>query len=261
MSDLISAIILAIIQGATEWFPVSSSGHLVLFESILGYEGGLLFDVALHFGTLMAVFVYFGKDITDIIRDFVLGKWHTENGRMAIYLIIGTIPALIIGLLIKDFFDTLLANLLVVSFGFGISGLILLISSFSFNNSVRNIRNLGYGKSFLIGIAQALAIVPGLSRSGATISSGVFLGLNEKNAMKFAFLLSIPVILGANIIAVGNNSIPAEMIWATLISFIVGLLSIHFVFRYVLVKRKNFRWFGVYCLLLALAIGIWLMVY
>jgi len=253
VSEFISALILAVIQGITEWFPVSSSGHLVLFERILDYSGGLMFEVALHFGTLMAVFVYFGKEITDIFRDFFSGKWKTENGRLGVLLIIASVPAGVIGFLVKDVFDSF-SSLGIVAFGFGITGLFLFIASSGFETKDKK---LSSPKAFLIGCAQALAIVPGISRSGATVSSGILFGLNEKKAMTFAFLMSIPIIFGANILVIGNQTLPSELIWATLVSFIVGLASIHVVFKYVLINRKNFRWFGIYCLLLALALCIW----
>lgn len=258
VDDLLAALILAIVQGATEWFPVSSSGHIVLFEHILGFEGGLLFNVALHFGTLMAVFVYFGKDITDILRDFFSFRWKTGNGKLAWLLIVASIPAAILGFLLKDIFEAI-SSLGIVAFGFGITGLFLMIASMDFRKNER-LNNLGYGKAFLIGIAQALAIVPGISRSGATMSSGLLLGLKEKSAMKFAFLMSVPVIFGANIITIGNSTLPPSLFWATLLSFFVGLLSIHVVFKYVLVHRKNLRWFGAYALLLALVLGIWVFI-
>ena len=277
VNELFSALILAIVQGITEWLPISSSGHLVLFESLLNYNGGLAFGVALHFGTLMAVFVYFGRDITEIIKDVFTGRWNTEYGKMGVLIAVASIPAAIVGFLVKDVFESVLSNLGIVALGFGITGLFLFIASLdlthppnpkktkliSKSNSVidnNEMRKLGYGKAFLVGIAQALSIVPGISRSGATISSGVLLGLGEKSAMKFAFLMSIPIIFGANIISIGNETLPSELIWATLVSFIVGLLFIHLVFKYLLVKRKNFRWFAVYCLLLAAGIGIYLLV-
>lgn len=258
VNDLVLALILAVIQGATEWFPISSSGHLVLFEGVLGYEGGLLFDVALHFGTLMAVFVYFGRDITDILRDLFLGKWNTENGRLGLLLIVASVPAAIAGFFVRDIFTSVLSNIGVVAFGFGISGLFLIIASMDIGRRT-DIGKMGFGKAFFIGIAQAISLVPGISRSGASISSGVLFGLNEKNAMKFAFLMSVPVIFGANILAIGNQTFPTEMIWGTLVSFIIGLVSIHVVFKHVLVNRKNFRWFGLYCLLLAVVLGVWIL--
>jgi len=258
VNDLISAIILAIIQGVTEWLPISSSGHLVLFQSFLGFEGGLLFEVALHFGTLAAVFVYFGKDIMDIIKDFFSGKWNTENGKIGWLLIIASVPAALIGFFSRNIYEKVLTNFGIVALGFGVTGLLLFIASFV--SVGKKEKKLSYGNSFVIGIFQALAIIPGISRSGATISSGIFFGLSEKAAMRFAFLLSIPIIFGANILVIGNNVLPQELIWATLVSFFVGLLTIHIMFKYVLVKRKNFRWFGLYALLLALAIGVWMII-
>jgi len=252
VSEFVAALILAVVQGITEWFPVSSSGHLVLFERMLDYSGGLMFEVALHFGTLMAVFVYFGKEITDIFRDFFSGKWKTENGKLGVLLIVASIPAGIVGFLVKDFFGSF-SSLGIVAFGFGITGLFLFIVGSGFETKGKK---LNYKKSFLIGCTQALAIVPGISRSGATISSGILFGLSEKKAMTFAFLMAIPIILGANILVIGNQTLPSELIWATLVSFIVGLASIHVVFKYVLINRKNFRWFGIYCILLALGVLI-----
>ena len=253
VSEFFAALILAVIQGITEWFPVSSSGHLVLFEEILNYSGGLMFEVALHFGTLMAVFVYFGKEITDIFRDFFSGKWKTENGKLGVLLIVASVPAGIVGFMIKDYFDSF-SSLGIVAFGFGITGLFLFIASSGFETKDKK---LTAKKSFLIGCAQALAIFPGISRSGATVSSGILFGLSEKKAMTFAFLMSIPIIFGANLLVIGNQTLPSDLIWATLVSFVVGLVSIHVVFKYILVNRKNFRWFGIYCLMMALTLGIW----
>ena len=262
VNELFSAIILAVVQGITEWFPVSSSGHLIIFEKILSYEGGLLFQVALHFGTLMAVFIYFGKDITDIIKDVLSFKFDTEHGKMGLLLIVATIPAGIVGFFAKNFFDTLLSSLGIIALGFGITGLILLIASSTANKSkINEIKRLSYRNALLIGIIQAIAIIPGISRSGTTIAAGILLGMSEKTAMKFSFILSIPVIFGANIITIGNQTLPKELIWATLVSFIVGFLFLHLTFKYILVKRKNLRWFAVYALLLALGLGVLLIVF
>jgi len=249
--ELISALIVAVVQGLTEWIPVSSSGHLVLAERLLNYGGSLEFNVSLHFGTLMAAFVYFGKDIVDIVEDLLKLKWGSKNAKLGFYLIVATIPAAIVGFLLKDIFASTFSNLGLVALGFGITGLFLLISSFDFG--VR--RSLGYGSAFGIGLAQILALFSGISRSGSTMAAGVLSGLGEREAVKFSFLMSIPIIFGANILSIGNGTIPSEMIWATLVSFAVGLATIHVLFSYVLTNRKNFRWFGGYCLLLALIIG------
>ena len=131
ISEFVASLIIAIVQGVTEWFPVSSSGHLILFEKILNFEnGGLAFDVALHFGTLMAVFVYFGGDIVDIVRDLITGKWKSDNGKLGLMILVATIPAAIVGFLFRNVFETAFGSLMVVSFGFAITGIFLLICGF-----------------------------------------------------------------------------------------------------------------------------------
>lgn len=260
--ELYFALILAIIQGITEWLPISSSGHLVLAERFLGYHGGgLTFDVALHFGTLMAVFVYFGKDIIDILQDLFRLKLNSENGKLGILLIVASVPAGIVGFLVKDYFESVLSNLWVVAVGFGVTGMFLLIAAvyrIPSSEGKEKFSKFGYKRAFLVGIVQAISIVPGISRSGSTMAAGVLAGLNEKNAMKFSFLMAIPVVFGANILTVGQSTLPSELIWASFVSFLVGLLTIHVLFKYVLVKRKNLIWFGVYCLILAILLGSWL---
>ncbi len=258
MNEALSVFILAVVQGFTEWLPISSSGHLVILERLLGYKGGLSFDVALHFGTLMAVFVYFGKNIVDILEDLITGKFKSENGRLGLYLIIASIPAAIVGYFSRSYFDTVLSDLRVIAWGFALTGMFLLISSVP-----RKIEGnkLNVKKAFLIGVSQALAIVPGISRSGATISTGVMQGLDEKNAMKFAFLLSIPIVFGANLVGVSGASLTPDLMWATFVSFLVGILTIHLMFNYVLTDRKNFFWFGLYCLLLSVGIGFYLTIF
>lgn len=282
VSEFIASLIIAVVQGITEWLPVSSSGHLVLFERILDFEGGLVFDVALHFGTLMAVFVYFGGDIVDILRDLLSGRWGSENGRLGLLIIVATIPAAIVGFLLKDIFEIAFGSLGITAMGFAVTGVFLLIASIGSGGksapSARPMGSLrphhpttrpptpnlarrgvfGYGKALLVGVAQIFALFPGVSRSGTTIGSGLLLGLDEKKAVKFSFLMSIPIIFGANILAIGNNTLPSNLIWATLVSFFIGLLTIHLLYGVVLTKRKNLRWFALYALLLAAGIGAWL---
>lgn len=254
MAEFFSMLILAIVQGLTEWLPISSSGHLLLFEKILGYSGGLDFEIALHFGTLMAVFIYFRKEIIAICRDFFSLKWKTENGKMGVFLAIGTIPAAVIGFFASNYFDSILSDFTLLGMGFLVTGILLLIVGLG--RVVRK-KELNGRKSFVIGLAQAVAILPSVSRSGATMASGILLGLDEKKAMQFSFLLSIPAILGASILSWGNNSLPIYLITPILISFLVGFGTIHLCFKYALNNRRNFTWFGVYCLLVALAIFIW----
>lgn len=251
--DLVSALILAIVQGIAEWFPISSSGHLVLTENLLNVTGGLLLEVTLHFGTLMAVFAYFSKDIVDIARDIVSGKWKTPNARLGFLVLLSSIPAGIVGFLVKGYFDSVLSALIVVGVGFGITSMMLFIASFH-RGKGKDLSKISPLSVVLIGCAQAVSILPGVSRSGSTISSGILLGLEEKSAMRFSFLMSIPVILGASLVTLGNAELSLEFLPASLVSFAVGLASIHFVFTRGLNKRKNFVWFGLYCLLLSIAV-------
>ena len=255
MNEIIAALILAVVQGITEWIPVSSSGHLVLFEKMLGYQGGLTFEVALHFGTLMAVFVYFGKDIVDIIKDVIRLDFKTENGRTGLFLIIATIPVGIIGFLFIDVFERAFNNLYLAALGFGVTGLLLLISTLDLDKSKDKLRAKD---SLIIGIVQIFSILPGISRSGSTMSTGMLLGLSPKASARFSFLLSIPVIFGANILAIGNERLPPSLIWASLVSFIVGLGVMHWMFKSVLTSKKNLRWFGAYALLLAAGVFVYL---
>src|SRR3989344_4482030 len=255
MSELLKAIIMAIIQGITEWLPVSSSGHLVLAEKLLNYQSSLTFEVALHFGTLMSVFVYFGKDITDIIQDLLKLKFQTENAKLGILILIATIPAAIIGFLFKDAFESIFSNIIIVALGFGITGIILIIASLPF---VKTANKLTKSKALIIGTSQVISLLPGISRSGTTTSTAILLGLKEQTALKFSFLMSIPIIFGANIITIGNQTLQKELIWAALVSFIIGLLFLHLIYKYILTSKKNLRYFGIYALLLALAIGIFL---
>ncbi|MAG28010.1 hypothetical protein CMI47_20990 [Candidatus Pacearchaeota archaeon] len=256
VNEFISAIIIAIVQGITEWLPVSSSGHLVLSERLLNFNGGLLFDVALHFGTLMAVFVYFGRDITEIIKAVLLGKVKEGDGKLGLLLIVATIPAGIAGFIFVKLFEGSFTSLAITSFGFGITGLVLLIASLDFKGK-KGLKELGYLNALYIGFIQILSLVPGISRSGTTISGGLFNGLNEKDAMKFSFLMSIPVIFGANVLVIGNKTLPPETIWATLVSFVVGLVTIHVLYKYILNSKKNLRWFAGYTLALGVGVLVW----
>ena len=252
--DLVSALILAIVQGITEWFPISSSGHLIIVEKLLGESSGLLLEVALHFGTLMAVFAYFSKDIVDITKDILSGKWGTPNARLGFLLILSSVPAGFVGYFARDYFDSIFSTLASVGIGFGITAMLLFIAG-THQGARKKLDKFSPFRVLLIGFAQAVSILPGVSRSGSTISSGILLGLDEKSAMRFSFLMSIPVVLGASLLTLGNvKELSLSFLPASLVSFVVGLVSIHFVFTKGLNKRKNFVWFGIYCLLLSILI-------
>lgn len=245
-----SILILALVQGILEWFPVSSSGHIALMEMLLGLSSGLDLEVALHFGTLMAVFVYFRKDIVGIVRDLLHSKFDTGNARLGLLILIASIPVGVLGFIFKNYFE-LSSSLIVLGFGWVVTSLTLFVGSFS-TTKLKNSSFLSYPKALIIGFAQVLALIPGVSRSGMTISSGLLFGLNEKEAIKFSYLLSIPAIIGANLVTFGNKTIPFEFLLPAIVCFGLGLIFMHLSFNYVLSNKKNLRWFGIYTLILGI---------
>src|SRR3989344_5570405 len=191
LNEFIISLILAFIQGFSEWFPISSSGHLVVFSHLLKFENSVAFDVALHFGTLMAVFVYFGRDITTMAEDILRGKWQTGHAKLGGLLVISAIPAAVIGFSFRRWFELSFESLLIVGIGFGITGIFLLIASLDIFSQVRKMPRIK--DAWIIGFAQVVSIFPGISRSGSTIASGLLTGLDKEMALKLCFLMSIPV--------------------------------------------------------------------
>ncbi len=245
--DIIQSIILGIIQGITEFLPVSSSGHLALLHNYFG-EINIGFDVAIHFATLLAIFVYFFRDVVKIVVGFFSFNTKNENFKIAIYLIIASIPAGIFGYFIKDLIDGFSGNLLVLGFGFLLSGMFLMAAS-RINNKNNKIKS---GNAFIIGIAQALAIFPGISRSGSTVSTGVLCGISKEKAIRFSFLLAVPAIIGANILKFKEISLinAGNLVAGSFFAFIFGLVSIFLFMKKI--KIKSFKWLAFYCWLLAL---------
>lgn len=201
--DHVSAIVLAIVQGLTEFWPISSSGHLILVPRLLGWEDqGLAFDVALHFGTLLAVMAYFHREVVRVPAAWLCslaGREHSrEDARLGWAVLIGTIPAGIAGLLLKDLAETQFRSPLLIAGTTAFYGLLLWIADRR-RGSVVDERDITLRMAFLVGCAQALAIVPGTSRSGVTMTAALWLGLSRHAATRFSFLLSIPVILLASL--------------------------------------------------------------
>lgn len=238
--DYFNALLLGLVQGFTEFLPVSSSAHLALIQSLLPSfsQPGILFDVVLHFGTLLAIVFYFRKDIFKIRFSYVK------------YILIATIPAVLFGFFLSDYMEALFKNLKLI-------GLALILSSiFNFwtDKSDKAFSFLNNKNSFFIGLFQALAIVPGVSRSGSTIFAGVISGIKRKEVAKFSFLLSIPAILGANFLQILKYGLDLKVNFGVyflgfLVSFMSGFLAIHLALKFLL--SHNFRFFAYYCLLLA----------
>ena len=235
--DLIQALILAIIQGMTEFLPVSSSAHLILVPKIIGWnDQGLLFDIALHFGTLLAVLIYFRDDLAQMIEDLLRNRSHNIMQSDVMILIIATIPVVIVGGLFNDWIENNLRSSNVIATTSIIFGLILLASD-KFSSSKNNL-TLRIG--LLIGLAQVLALIPGVSRSGITITMGLFMGLGRVKSAKYSFLLAIPVILGASVLqiyesySIAFSSINYVLLLTGLsVSFLFAYFTIHWFLAFV----------------------------
>jgi undecaprenyl-diphosphatase len=198
-------IILAIIQGLTEFLPISSSAHLILPAEILGWRNqGLAFDVAVHVGSLMAVVIYLRKDVVDLTVAWFshgLGKQQTTQSKLAWWIIIATIPGVVFGFLMKDWIALNARTALVIACTTIIFGLLLWYADAK-AKQIKTIEKIGLKEAIVIGLAQAIAIIPGTSRSGITMTAGLMLGLDRESTAKFSFLLSIPIIIGAGLFSV-----------------------------------------------------------
>lgn len=251
-------IVLAVVQGLTEFLPISSSGHLVLVPAFFGWgDQGLAFDVAVHFGSLLAVCLFFRSDLAGLGRGGLqlLGRGPgTIESRLALGIALGTVPAAIAGLLLSGWIETNLRDPAVVVYT--LSGYaILMVAADLFGRRERSIVDVRVRDAFLIGCAQALALVPGTSRSGVTITAGRMLGFARQDAARFSFLLSVPVILLASVyetieMLAGPTPVPwGELGVAVAISGIVAYLSIGFFMA--VVSRIGLMPFAAYRLVLA----------
>ena len=257
------AIVLGIIQGLTEFLPVSSSGHLVLFQHLFGMkEPELLFDICLHVGTLMAVIIVFYRDILDIIIALIQipSRMKQAGGlkrlleidtsiRMALLIIVGSIPTAVIGLLFKEITDQLFGSITVVGFMLLVTGIVLWFTR-NITGRGRPVKRMTTKDAIIIGIVQGLAIIPGISRSGSTISTALFLGVDRKMAGRYSFLLSMPAILGALILGIDtpvlHTTIPlSTIIVGSVISAIVGWLALVILLK--VVDRGQLHRFAPYC--------------
>jgi len=260
--SIIKAIILGAIQGASEFLPVSSSGHLVIAQELLGVRlegsGLLAFDVCLHFGTLIAIVAVFWRDIVEIIRAFVKPCETSEVSqarRLGLMIVLGTVPAVIAALLFADFFESLVSNPMAAAAMLLVTGAILWMTRFS-REMGEGASGLKWWRSIVIGCAQAAAIIPGISRSGSTISAGLFLGLDRTLAARFSFLLAVPAIAGAMVLNVDDlaalsSDILLAVIIGTIVSAIVGFACIKWLLS--LIRRGHFSVFAYYCWTIGIA--------
>ena len=264
--NLGQALLLGVIQGLTEFLPISSSGHLVLGQAALGIkEPVLLFDILLHIGTLAAVLAVYGKDVWRILRAWFLalaGRANEEervSARTGWLLILGTVPAALVGVLFKDTIEAAFAAPRLTAYNLLVTGGVLFVSGGKMQGT-RKEAQMTWRDALWIGALQAVAILPGISRSGSTIAAGLWAGLDREQAARFSFLLSVPAILGAFVLKARHmGATPADawtpMAAGTLTAAVVGILSLLWLIQ--VVRRGNIRWFAYYCWA-AGALGIYL---
>ena len=251
--DILDAVLLGIVQGLTEFLPVSSSGHLELGKAVLGDDSvpkeSLLFTVVLHFATALSTLVVFRKEVLQLVKGLWLFRWNEES-KFSVKILISMLPAGFIGF----FFENQLAGL----FGGNIQfvGFMLLLTAvllFLADRAKVTHRDVGFTNAFIIGVAQAVAILPGISRSGATISTAVLLGIDKTKSARFSFLMVVPLIFGSMVRSLTQGAIVFESHqFLTLIAgfsaaFISGLLACMWMIR--LVRSSKLSYFAVYCLL------------
>jgi len=261
----IAAIILGFVEGLTEFIPVSSSGHLIIARQILGENnaGGLAFDAVLQLATSCALLVYFLKDVLHLLRvawSWVSGKTvNSIDKTLLSAIVIGTIPAVIFGLLLEKEMDTIFRNVHLVALTLILGSILFWIAQkYGKQNKILTI-----GKGIVVGLFQCLALVPGISRSGATISGGLLTGLTQEEAVRFSFLLSLPILFGAGLkklfdvrhvlLQTGYGS---ALLLGSIVAFVVGFLSIRFLMKYL--KTHDLTFFIWYRIILAIVIFIFL---
>ncbi len=261
--DIIQAIILGAVQGLGEFLPISSSAHLVVIPKIFNWQDqGLAFDVALHMGTLVAVLCYFRKEIFRIIVSFSTGiiklsPFEEADSRLGWCILLGTVPGAIAGYLLEEKAATVFRNPSLVAVSMITLGVVLFFADRK-SSSIVTVDKISFLLAFLIGLSQALAVIPGVSRSGITISTALLLNMKRDEAARFSFLLSIPIIAGAGFLEAGEL-LRAEFSTALLAGIVsaglFGFLSIKYLIAYV--KVRTYLPFVIYRLIFGIAVLSW----
>ncbi|MFC1866942.1 undecaprenyl-diphosphate phosphatase [Thermodesulfobacteriota bacterium] len=267
--DSITSIFLGIVQGLTEFLPVSSSGHLVLFQHMLGFrEPELLVDISLHIGTLLAVCIYFSSDLKEMIgetwqfiSDFFTGHKRdisiseSPHAMLTLWVVVGTIPTALIGLFFKSPLENLFGDVNRVGVMLICTGLILVGTRLIPKYYIRR-KKVGMITALAVGVAQGVAIIPGISRSGTTIVCGMVCGMDRELSARFSFLLSIPAIIGALVLQLGSEGLGSAdiipVVFGLITSAVVGLIALKILMG--VVRKGNLFYFAPYCWLLGLSI-------
>ncbi len=259
------SVILGIIQGLTEFLPISSSGHLIIFPSILGWrEHPLAFDILLHFATFCAIILYFRKDWIIILREGLLSVKERklegpEHRKLFWNLILASIPAMIFGCMVAKTAEYYFRNPVLVALMLGLFGVVLYVSE-AIGKKDKSLRDITWQIALLIGLAQMFAIIPGVSRSGVTISAALALGMNRDSSVKFSFLLGAPIIFAATCYSLlsfeGIKSLLSSpaLLYGFAAAFLSSITAIHFLLRFI--RRYPFTIFAVYRLVLSVVLVI-----
>ncbi len=266
---MIEVIILGIIQGIAEFLPISSSAHLILVREIfnlqLASEIELTFDVALHFGTLLAICIYFFKELLDIFVNGVTKGVKTNSGKIFWFLVIATIPAAIVGVLLEDVIDGFFRQQIwLIAIALIVMGIIIYLVDKKMKQD-KEISDLKWHQALFVGAMQTFALIPGFSRSGTTITASRILKLNREDSAKFSFYLAIPVIAGGTLYSlikpdtmslIGDNIM--IFIIGIMVAFLIGLVCIAFLLQYI--KKHDFKVFMIYRVVIGLLVLGWLIV-
>ncbi len=260
---ILQSIILGIIQGLTELLPISSSAHLFLIPWFFNWQIPESFDIALHFGTLLAIGIFFFKDWIDLIKGGYKKIIHKENsseGRIFWYIVIATIPGGIIGFILDKYAESILTQPLIIAIALIIMGIMLYIID-KIAKKETEYENLNFKQTFIIGISQAFAFVPGVSRSGITMTTGRALGIKREAVAKYSFMLSTPIVLAATVFKlkdfieyflVANLTEIIAFALGVLFSFVVGIVVIKFLLEYL--KKGSFKVFAIYRVVIGLLV-------
>ena len=244
--EIYQALILGIVQGLTELLPISSSAHLTIIPWIFNWNIPVAFDVALHFGTLLAIVLYFFKDWMELIKGgykYVVKKEKTVQGRMFWYIVLATIPGGIVGFLLDHFLNGVLNRPIIIAIALIVMGIILYVVDKNAKSKVKY-EEMTLKQTFLIGVSQALAFIPGVSRSGITITTARAMGVTREAAAKYTFLLSTPIVFAATVLKFKDFVFNLPFIVGVVSSFIVGLLVIKFLLKYL--QKGSFKAFAIY---------------
>lgn len=257
MTEVVEAIILGVVQGLTELLPVSSSAHLYLLsEFFFKWTISDSFDIALHFGTLLAICIFFFKDWINLIKggfNKVFKKEDSTEGRIFWYIVAATIPAGIIGIVFEHYLEGYLKQPLIVATALIVMGILLYVVDKKSKSEV-SYENMTFKQAFLIGISQVLAFIPGVSRSGATITVGRALRVDRESVAKYTFLLSTPIVFAATVLKIFDFQFSVAFFAGVLTSFLVGLVVIKFLMEFI--KKRSFKVFAIYRVLLGIVVYI-----